>query len=513
MEFKKFFVALQEYKPKFIKSVEHPIYISSYKILISNKNRFFEECLYIGELKDLPVSLPNRQCNIICIQDNGHIPDYIYNSDKINFILLTEPITKSKLLNIVSDIMIDESKLTSDMRTLLDALYSAKGIHYLCDVAYQVFGNPIIISDLSYKILSYSSEAHFDDPTVQFIIENGYIHSENITAMKRDNVIGRIPREDVPIYSKKSEKETGWLFMNVKIENVHVATVALKEENRKFRKIDYELLWRFAQLVAIEMQKNDFYIINNNTLNHLLLTDIISGELKNTNTIFQRFEYLNWPMHKYFAIAVVDFQYQQKSENIVFVMQQIQQILQEKKMVIYEGKICILLSHNDYKHIIDVFNDDFKEYLNNNLLVCGVSNIYSTITDTPTFYKQASDAKTIGFNTNSNDHLFIYDDYLIDHVLHNIKKTIPSIYFNNHSLNSLIKYDNKNNSNLLETYVTYIESGNDSNITCDKLFIHRNTLLYRLRKVQSFTNKDIYDGKTQFKILLTYYLYKKYNLL
>ena len=150
--------------------------------------------------------------------------------------------------------------------------------------------------------------------------------------------------------------------MNVKIENVHVATVALKEENRKFRKIDYELLWRFAQLVAIEMQKNDFYIINNNTLNHLLLTDIISGELKNTNTIFQRFEYLNWPMHKYFAIAVVDFLYQQKSENIVFVMQQIQQILQEKKMVIYEGKICILLSHNDYKHIIDVFNDDFKEY-------------------------------------------------------------------------------------------------------------------------------------------------------
>ena len=77
----------------------------------------------------------------------------------------------------------------------------------------------------------------------------------------------------------------------------------------------------------------------------------------------------------------------------------------------------------------------------------------------------------------------------------------------------MIKYDNKNNSNLLETYVTYIESGNDSNITCDKLFIHRNTLLYRLRKVQSFTNKDIYDGKTQFKILLTYYLYKKYNLL
>ena len=61
------------------------------------------------------------------------------------------------------------------------------------------------------------------------------------------------------------------------------------------------------------MQKNDFYIINNNTLNHLLLTDIISGELKNTNTIFQRFEYLNWPMHKYFAIDVVDFQYQQKS--------------------------------------------------------------------------------------------------------------------------------------------------------------------------------------------------------
>ena len=511
MEFKNFFVALQEYKPRLLNSVEHNVYISSYKILISNKNRFFEECLYIGNVDDLPSSLPQRQCNIICVGDANHLPDYVYTHKHLNFLLLNKPVEITKLLNIISDIMIDEAKLTSDMRVLLDALYSGKGIHHLCDEAYKVFGNPILISDLSYKIIAYSSKAHFDDPTVQFIVENGYIHTENVTAMKRDNVIGRIPREDAPFYSKKNENESGWLFTNVKIENVYVATVALKEENRKFRKIDFELLARFAQLLSIEMQKDDFFIINNSSMNTLLLTDIISGELKNTNTIIQRFEYLDWPMHKYFAIAVVDFKSQQKTENLVFVMKQIQQFLTEKKIVIYEGKICILLSHYDYKDIYASLNDEFKEYLDSNLLVCGISNIYTSITDTPDFYKQATDAILIGNKVKPSEPIYIYDDYLIDHVVHKIKKNIPFSYFNNHVLNSIIRYDAKNNSNLLETYITYIESGNDSNITCEKLYIHRNTLLYRLKKIQSFSHHNILDGKVQFKMLLTYYLYKKNN--
>ncbi|MCM3793795.1 PucR family transcriptional regulator [Priestia megaterium] len=57
-----------------------------------------------------------------------------------------------------------------------------------------------------------------------------------------------------------------------------------------------------------------------------------------------------------------------------------------------------------------------------------------------------------------------------------------------HHYKKLKEYDKK--KELIETLTVYIEENGEGSTAAKKLFIHRNTLSYRLDRIQSITGKD-----------------------
>ena len=57
------------------------------------------------------------------------------------------------------------------------------------------------------------------------------------------------------------------------------------------------------------------------------------------------------------------------------------------------------------------------------------------------------------------------------------------------------KADEKKRTELYKTLKTYLLCENNVRKTADKLFIHRNTLVYRLNQIQKFFSCDIDDIK------------------
>ena len=82
---------------------------------------------------------------------------------------------------------------------------------------------------------------------------------------------------------------------------------------------------------------------------------------------------------------------------------------------------------------------------------------------------------------------------------------ITSIISNNQQISSLIKFDIIKNmdKSLLSTGINFIE--NDLNIskTSNILFLHRNTLIYRLEKIKEYLNLDLKNFKDAFIFYLS----------
>ncbi|MGB3682215.1 MAG: helix-turn-helix domain-containing protein [Rubrobacteraceae bacterium] len=55
----------------------------------------------------------------------------------------------------------------------------------------------------------------------------------------------------------------------------------------------------------------------------------------------------------------------------------------------------------------------------------------------------------------------------------------------------LVEYDRERGSGLIRTLSVYFEAGANASEAADRLFLHRNSLLYRLERIQTLTGLDL----------------------
>ncbi len=102
-------------------------------------------------------------------------------------------------------------------------------------------------------------------------------------------------------------------------------------------------------------------------------------------------------------------------------------------------------------------------------------------------YQQAKDTLAVGSKLHPEAVFYCYSDFQIPVLLRQ-----SAGFQENHDLlhhyEKLKEYDKK--KELIETLTVYIEENGEGSTAAKKLFIHRNTLSYRLDRIQSITGKD-----------------------
>lgn len=70
----------------------------------------------------------------------------------------------------------------------------------------------------------------------------------------------------------------------------------------------------------------------------------------------------------------------------------------------------------------------------------------------------------------------------------------------------LSEYDKNHSANLVVTLDTYLENNKNAVQTAKVLFLHRNTLLYQLKKIEELTGMKFNDPEDEFQLRMGYYL-------
>lgn len=84
----------------------------------------------------------------------------------------------------------------------------------------------------------------------------------------------------------------------------------------------------------------------------------------------------------------------------------------------------------------------------------------------------------------------IYDKVGVYKILLASKKSNLKMIYDS-VMNPLIDFDSKNDSNLIETLSIYLHSNNSLEETSKQLFMHSNTIRYRLKKIESLTDMSL----------------------
>ena len=122
-----------------------------------------------------------------------------------------------------------------------------------------------------------------------------------------------------------------------------------------------------------------------------------------------------------------------------------------------------------------------QEFLRNKETVCGISRPYAI--PLREAYKEAVLMLSLS-RIFSDRKLFFFQDYLIFWNISKLPKgEKESIY--RMTIQPLVDYDKKNDAGLTETLMEYFECHLNATLAASKLYIHRNTFLKRMEKIQS----------------------------
>ena len=75
-------------------------------------------------------------------------------------------------------------------------------------------------------------------------------------------------------------------------------------------------------------------------------------------------------------------------------------------------------------------------------------------------------------------------------------------------MEKLLKQDEENETELAETLYAYLICERNISAAADYLYIHRNTMTYRLKKIESLVNIDYDDPKERQYLIISYEMHK-----
>jgi len=166
-------------------------------------------------------------------------------------------------------------------------------------------------------------------------------------------------------------------------------------------------------------------------------------------------------------------------------------------------------SEDDIVQKIDQFITVFETKLSTYRLHAGISSRWQQLSDFPSHYEKAQNALKFIHLTGKDSKVIQYDDLDVFCLLLSISNPseLSALYMR--TLEKLMTYDQTAHSDLIITLERYIEENSNMSNTANLLFIHVNTLRYRLKKVEQLLSCDLKNANTIFKLNLSLKI-KKY---
>jgi sugar diacid utilization regulator len=132
----------------------------------------------------------------------------------------------------------------------------------------------------------------------------------------------------------------------------------------------------------------------------------------------------------------------------------------------------------------------------------GVGNLCNSLDDFPRSYESAQRALKLQEAAGGRDRVTIFEELGIYQILSDVADFERIEDLVRRWLGSLLDYDAQNGTQLVATIAAYLECGGNYSQTAATLFVHRNTLKYRLRRIREVSGLDLGSPDARFNLQL-----------
>ena len=162
----------------------------------------------------------------------------------------------------------------------------------------------------------------------------------------------------------------------------------------------------------------------------------------------------------------------------------------------YDGYFVIVM--NDMKpeecaDVMEAFADRAARKMPERRVWVGVSDQVTDISNLRLSFRRARAAVTMAENV--DDSIQFFDKMGLYRLLYMVDDPLLLKSLSDHLLQPLLEYDEQHGGGYLETLESYLKNSGSIKAMADELFIHRNTILYRMTNIKKLLGSNLEDSR------------------
>lgn len=386
---------------------------------------------------------------------------------------------------------------------------------------YSLIHNPVIMADDKGKLLAWFSEGELERASLQ----------AGMTILDNKDIV-YLSYVNQYAYRQLEGDLGEYLVFPIRIEADTYGYWLIGEVNRPCTELDYLAIENASTIAALETTKRAAMTEIENYFRHDFVDELIRGVLMSEDNAYARAAVLGWEFVPPAAVIVADIdgfstvvenkkdeEYAKKVKlRMLAVIQAVIGACTRSFIVTSRSDSCIAVVNLPYNqrhknptkwllNLLTKIQTELKSNLDDISISVSASQPIWRLADVRTGYLEAFELLKISRLVSGPGQIATKDGLDTYRLFYHCGSEEAMQAFCKELLAPLIKADTESCTDLIHTLRLYIENGASIKKTAQSLFIHENTLRYRLKKIESITGLDLRNPSHRFKLALALHIF------
>ena len=399
---------------------------------------------------------------------------------------------------------------------LLEIVLNGNGMPSVCHTLVELAGNPVLIVDAKGNLLASAWPPQINGSNLE--------RSEEV-------FLAELEKKDLHFFSLNPHRWHRFelqmegsvqplVVVRIDVNNCLYGFLVILETHRDLDSQDVMAVEHASTIVALEFLKQKIVYDTEKQIRVELLEDLISGNFRFEEDVIRRAGHLGFNLSGRITILVIqadlirekghnDSQINQKRDEFVQFTQQMLLDFPGGAMILTKGENIIGLVRLQAgremkplrKKLAEIKNEAAHKWPRLKLSM-GIGQSVEAVRLIKKSYEEALDALRIAGFMYEDSSITFFEDLGAYSFLFELQESMSMRNFFEQTLGQVIIFDRHNNAELLKTLIYYFKCDCNLRITAERLFIHKNTVLYRIRKVEEITGLSMNNPEQRFNLQL-----------
>lgn len=384
------------------------------------------------------------------------------------------------------------------------------GFDTIAQAANSYLKRPLILLDVQYNILTAYPKQPIGDRQWDYLYHQSCV-PEDLVLQFGEYQYARIAREksEPLLVNWGVVRNSPRLMSCVRVDGIvrgYVSVIISKEECTQEYKTALSLV---AKAFGLEFQKHPGLSMESSALHSVFLESLIKKTISSREALKRWKQKVHGGISgDYCMIAAACLGDKGTFLPIDYVYKHIWDLGEDMISLIRDNVLYVLVTGLGKKKVSSMKMEHILEKLKKYKFSVGVSRTYSDLLETSSYYYQSVQALDSLKHQKEAWGIMYYDQCALQDMFGKLLENMEPVHYIHPAIKVLQVYDMEQNADYLRTLQVYIEHFCEHSSTAKSMNIHRNTLFYRIRRIQEIADIDLDDLDTCTHLLNSFYLMK-----